>query len=113
MSTNRITIKIEGLDPAAAPYETLRSVADVFEKCLYLIEEKSAGYGDAWVQQGWMGNLARIMSKTSRLKNMLWRDMGIESTSEPITDTLLDLVNLSAFMIINRSFGNRWGDRRG
>jgi len=78
-----------------------------------LIIKKSAGYGDAWQQQGYMGNLARILSKAARLENMLWRDYTLETAQidggEAAMDTLQDLGALCAFMIANLDEGNRWG----
>lgn len=112
LSTNRITIKIEGIEPEQLAYDTVRSVADMFEAALNLVAQKSVGYGDAWAEQGWMGNLARIMSKTSRLKNLLWQDMEFADSTESVDDTLLDLINLGAFMRMNRLSHNRWGNHR-
>lgn len=80
-----------------------------------LIKGKSAGYGNAWVEQGYMGNLARVLSKTSRLKNMMWRDADDTSAKdygtqqESVLDTLMDLSALCAFAIANLEDGNRWG----
>lgn len=88
---------------------TLISLASVFDQALTLAHSKNATYGDAWRRQGWMGNLARIMSKMARLKHMLWRDHDLESSDEPVTDTAIDLVNLTGFLIINRSETNKWG----
>lgn len=85
--------------------------ASVMEDALNLIAEKSKGYGDAWRDQGWMGNLARIQSKTSRLRNMLWQDHETGVKEESVEDTLLDLLNLSAFMMVNRWNANKWGRR--
>lgn len=92
---------------------TYQAVAQVFQECLRLIEKKTPGYGRAWQEQGWMGNLARIMSKNSRLKNMLWRGRlnQMQSADEPIEDTALDLINLCAFFLINRHIDNEWGTR--
>jgi hypothetical protein len=86
---------------------------------LALLKTKQA-YGNAWQEQGYMGNLARIQSKTSRLKNMLWRDDGPDMSvamdgsdkdpaAETVLDTLLDLSALCAMAIANIEDGNRWG----
>jgi hypothetical protein len=63
-----------------------------------------------------MGNLARIMSKTARLQNMLWSDQqypisadGRGQEEESVMDTLKDLMALAAFMGANIEDGNRWG----
>ena len=82
-----------------------------------LVRKKDEAYGGAWQAQGWMGNLARIQSKTERLKNMLWREKpwlgtgGEEDAEEQesVLDTLHDLMALAAFMASNIEEGNRWG----
>lgn len=83
------------------------------EKVLELVRQKDRAYGGAWKAQGYMGNLARIQSKTERLKNMTWRDRaeGDFSTEEdePIEDSLRDLMALCAFALANLEEGNRWG----
>lgn len=82
-----------------------------------LLARKQA-YGDAWREQGYMGNTARILSKASRLRNMMWRDggefhdgdsAGEDGSNESVLDTLLDLSALCAFAIANIEDGNRWG----
>jgi hypothetical protein len=80
---------------------------------LSLVRVKDAAYGGAWRKQGYMGNLARIMSKTERLSNMLWKD-GYHGPNEfpldeSVLDTLKDLMALAAFMAANIEDGNRWG----
>lgn len=80
---------------------------------LSTLHAKNVQYGDAWREQGWMGNVARIMSKTTRLRNMLWRDQPLDSSSEPVQDTLQDLLNLCVFALLNRQAANRWGQSNG
>lgn len=78
---------------------------------------KSRGYGDAWEHQGWLGNLARILSKASRLKSMLWREKpwlgtgGDESAEEQehVRETAVDMAALCAFLAANVEAENRWG----
>lgn len=94
----------------AVGFATVIAVAEVMQEALNLVAAKSKGYGDAWRSQGWMGNLARVQSKTSRLKNMLWCSLPHDSTKEPVEDTLLDLMNLSVFMLINKRNANQWGN---
>lgn len=89
---------------------TVNRVAYVFEGVLNTIYQKEQHYGGAWRSQGWMGNLARIMSKVSRLRNMQWRADPMEAASESIDDTLQDLIALSAFGSINRVDANVWGE---
>lgn len=104
-----ITITVNGLDPAVEGASQLEAMAHQMEKALQLAEAKSAGYGDAWRQQGWMGNLARIFSKTSRLKNLLWQTSAKEVHDEAVEDTALDMINLCVFFLLNRGADNRWG----
>lgn len=89
--------------------ETLVSAALVFSQALQTMSGKNRMYAGAWKEQGWQGNVARILSKTSRLRNMLWRDQPVESADEPVQDTLLDLINLAVFALLNRQTRNRWG----
>lgn len=78
---------------------------------------KKRAYGDAWMRQGYMGNLARIMSKAARLENMLWRDqvqgldfdISQDGDQESVMDTLIDLSAMCSLMIANLEDGNRWG----
>ena len=91
--------------------QTLIALTSVFEQSMHIAHRKSFTYGDAWRRQGWMGNLARMMSKMSRIKHMLWRDHDVESTDEPVTDSAFDLINITGFMVINRSEENKWGTR--
>lgn len=85
------------------------------ERVLALVREKDRAYGGAWQQQGYMGNLARIQSKASRLKNMLWIDYSpenegqVEPNEESVADTLRDLMALCTFALSNIEEGNRWG----
>lgn len=84
------------------------------EKVRELILAKSQDYGNAWVAQGYMGNLARVLSKEARLKNMLWRDdpdrYHRDEHGESVQDTLYDLGALAAFLVANLEKDNRWGD---
>lgn len=96
--------------PARVGSGTVLDAARVMAGALGTIAAKNADYGGAWQAQGWMGNLARIMSKTARLKNMLWRDdPGLRNSDEPVTDTLVDLINLCVFALLNMRRSNRWG----
>lgn len=96
------------------PFESEAACAVIAhsESVLTLVRQKNRAYQDAWKEQGYMGNLARIQSKTARLKNMLWRDAtdkDWEDNSEPVMDTLLDLMALCAFALTNLEESNRWG----
>lgn len=81
----------------------------VFEELLILQERKSHLYGSTWHEQGFMGNIARVLSKCSRLKTMLWRDFQVTDSEETVEDTLLDMMNLGAFTLLNWRAGNKWG----
>lgn len=97
------------VNPSVEGTATMVQMVEVFEKALLLAHVKTQTYGGAWRQQGSVGNLARILSKVARLKNMCWRDTPIEDFEEPVLDNALDLVNLSAFFTINHLAHNRWG----
>lgn len=87
------------------------SLVAFYNQCVRLVYKKNDLYANAWRSQGYMGNLARIMSKVARLKNMVWQDVQLESAEEPVSDTLYDLANITAFAGINHSEGNKWGTR--
>lgn len=88
---------------------TVLMATEQFAGALATMAAKNRNYGGAWREQGWMGNLARIMSKTARLRSMLWREVPLGSTSESVQDTLQDLLNLCVFMMLNLNGGERWG----
>ena len=97
-------------------YRTVRlllSATEVFAAALATMAAKDQHYGGAWREQGWRGNLARLMSKTARLRKMLWRQNVLSSTGEPVQDTIIDMINLCAFMQLNRMEGNEWGPENG
>lgn len=110
-SAPRLVLQMPKGMEGAEGVRTLISLASVFDEAVAIAHRKNASYGDAWRRQGWMGNLARMMSKMSRIKFMLWRDHDLENSEEAISDTAIDLVNLTSFLIINRSETNKWGDR--
>lgn len=108
----RWRLRLQDLPPEAQGSEGHRLASEmvaVFEDCLNLAMAKNSGYGNAWREQGWMGNLARILSKTARLKNMAWRDNVAESLPEPHEETAGDLINLCVFFLFNRRDSNKWG----
>lgn len=99
----------DGKSPEEEGYGTQQALLEIFEYALRLQSRKAQAYGEAWSEQGYMGNVARVLSKVSRLRNMVWRDFGIEDADEPILDTLFDLINLAAFTVINKRRNNKWG----
>jgi hypothetical protein len=105
------------INPEEAPSLTAAEAAWQVHSTMVadLLATKQA-YGDAWVDQGYMGNIARILSKTSRIKNMCWQDNdfvggGSAEGEESVLDTLKDLSALCAFAIANIEDGNRWGQK--
>lgn len=89
---------------------TVQQAEDWFDGVAELIAEKNKAYGDAWKKQGYLGNLGRIMSKTERLRNLLWREVeAVSSSGESVQDTLRDLAALAFFMARNYSEENKWG----
>lgn len=89
---------------------TTALILGIFERCIVLQKRKAETYGEAYRSQGYMGNVARVLSKVSRLRNMVWRDVGIESSEESVEDTAFDLINLAAFFLINYMVKNKWGN---
>lgn len=87
---------------------TIGRALEVVNAALQTMSAKNRLYAGAWREQGWMGNLARIQSKVGRLRNMLWRDYPMSDKETP-DDSLIDLINLAIFAILNRQGGNRWG----
>lgn len=94
--------------------QEMPDLGEVFLQALELAKAKNESYGDAWRKRGYMGNLARVLNKSDRLQNMMWQDNGDapEAFSESVEDTLIDLINISAFMYINLREGNRWGSQQ-
>lgn len=74
-----------------------------------------AGYRDAWIRQGYMGNFSRILSKAARLEGLAWKDWedggdsNMDSVEKSVLDDLHDIMALCAFAITNIEEGNRWG----
>jgi hypothetical protein len=101
-------------EPTPLASEAVIAFTAYCEAVTELVRRKDAAYGGAWQKQGYMGNLARILSKAERLKNMCWTDdnpaeFPIEGHDESVLDTLKDLMALCAFMGANIEDGNRWG----
>lgn len=89
---------------------TLKEVGEQFIKAFALVEAKNEVYQDAWRRQGWRGNLARILSKSDRLRAMLWRSERLDGNGEPAEETAKDLMTLACFFLINFKKENEWGD---
>lgn len=83
----------------------------ILDEAMRLMSEKNASYQDAWQEQGWRGCLARIMSKTTRLRNMLWRNNVslLNGEKETPRETALDMINHLVFFIANLDDEREWG----
>ena len=106
--------------PVDSPPTTAQVVAQFHDAALRLAVSKDQAYRKAWVEQGYMGNVGRILSKASRLRALMWGDRHVEEMTteelmreDGIRDTLLDMANLCAFAAHNMAEGNRWGGDRG
>jgi hypothetical protein len=97
-------------ESAAENSGTVSALVDIFVHCIQLQQRKHRTYGDAFRSQGYMGNVARVLSKVSRLKTMVWRDQWVNDSEETVEDTMQDLINLAAFFLINYRDRNKWGN---
>lgn len=102
-------IVVGSLEASKITIDDPDKVEQVIAEAVALYRRKSQNYGQAWRSQGWAGNVARVLSKATRIKNMLWRETPQTDQDETVEDTLLDLINLCAFTIINLREQNRWG----
>lgn len=95
----------------SANENTLYQMRQVFNEALALAEKKNTDYGDAWRDQGWRGNLSRILEKTKRLRTLLWKDGSVipEVASEGSRETALDIINTACFFILNHDARVEWG----
>jgi hypothetical protein len=86
-------------------------VWDTFAEALALFDRKNADYGDAWRSNGWRGNLSRIFEKSQRVRNLLWRSDSRTPAvgDEQAIETLIDMLNTTAFAIINLRDNVEWG----
>jgi hypothetical protein len=91
--------------------DTHERATRVLDEAMRLLSQKNATYQDAWKEQGWRGNLARIMSKVTRLRNMLWRSQItlMNGDKEHPRETLLDIINCCVFAILNIDDEREWG----
>lgn len=119
----RETREGEAVPPIATPdSDAVQAWDEMSAMVRRLLAAKDANYGGAWRRQGYMGNLARVLSKAARLENMMWRDREepptvhgseyvaqAELDNEAIADTIIDLAALVAFLHANLASENRWG----
>lgn len=87
-------------------------VEDIFAEAARLFENKNRNYGDSWRNQGWRGNVSRILEKAARVRTMVWRggNVLLNSSSEHPRETMLDMINTLAFAIINMDDDVEWGN---
>lgn len=83
--------------------DSRQQVWDVFAKAIEKFDQKNHDYGDAWRTNGWRGNLSRVFEKVQRVRHLTWRpDPRVPAVGdEQVLDTLQDLLNSTAFAIIN------------
>jgi hypothetical protein len=87
-------------------------VEEVFAEAARLFASKNLSYGDSWREQGWRGNVSRILEKAKRLRTMVWRggNVLLNGSSEHPRETMLDMINTLAFAIINMDDSVEWGN---
>lgn len=106
----RVVLEISETEKAAIGVGTADRLVHMWNQQLTLFLDKNSLYKDAWREQGWRGNVARILSKASRIKHMLWGSMMTwQDADEPVEDTLRDLSLLCMFALMNREQRNEWG----
>lgn len=111
MTMPEVSLEIKnGLTPDVEGYATQQELLDFFQRAIRLQQGKARIYGEAFRSQGYMGNMARVLSKVARLRNMVWTDIEKRPPEETLEDTLLDLINLAGFMLINLTERNKWGN---
>ena len=83
--------------------DSRQQVWDVYARAIEVFDRKNADYGDAWRRNGWRGNLSRIFEKAERVRNLAWRpDPRVPAVGdEQVLETLQDMLNTTAFAIIN------------
>lgn len=85
--------------------------AAVLQEAADLFAMKNASYQDSWRDQGWRGNVSRVLEKCKRIRALLWRQsVLLNGSKEHPRETLLDIVNTCVFAIINMDDGVEWGE---
>jgi hypothetical protein len=86
-------------------------VQEVFGEAARLFAMKNASYQDSWRDQGWRGNVSRVLEKAKRVRSLLWRQsVLLNGSKEHPRETLMDIMNTCAFAIINMDDGVEWGE---
>lgn len=85
--------------------------AAVLREAAELFDMKNASYQDSWREQGWRGNVSRILEKAKRIRALLWRQsVLLNGSKEHPRETLLDVINTCVFAIINMDDNVEWGE---
>lgn len=86
-------------------------IEEVFAEATRLFAIKNASYQDSWRDQGWRGNVSRVLEKAKRVRSLLWRQsVLLNGSKEHPRETLMDIMNTCAFAIINMDDGVEWGE---
>lgn len=86
-------------------------VDEIYAEASRLFAIKNASYQDSWRDQGWRGNVSRVLEKAKRIRSLLWRQsVLLNGSKEHPRETLMDIMNTCAFAIINMDDGVEWGE---
>lgn len=90
---------------------TTQRMSRVLDEAVRLVSEKNTTYEDAWREHGWRGSLGKVLTKASRLRNMLWRPNNslLNGEKETPREICLDMINHLVFMVLNMDEGREWG----
>lgn len=102
--------KVGGREGASSSRSRPYELADVCTEAQETVARKNRLYGDAWLKQGWRGNLARVLSKADRLRNVMWRTEPLPDAEELSDETAVEMITLLAMFIVNKRNGNEWGE---
>lgn len=91
--------------------DTTERMSRVLDEAVRMVSEKNVTYQDAWREHGWRGSLGKVLTKSARLRNMLWRSNNglMNGERETPRETALDMINHLVFMVMNMDEGREWG----
>lgn len=91
--------------------DTSERMARVFDEAMRLASDKNRTYKDAWKEHGWRGSLGKVLTKATRLRNMLWQaNAGLfNGEKEHPREIAIDMINHLAFFVANLEDGREWG----
>jgi hypothetical protein len=85
--------------------------AAILQEAAELFEMKNSSYKDSWRDQGWRGNISRLLEKSKRVRSLLWRpSVLMNGSKEHPRETLLDIINTCVFAIINIDDSVEYGE---